>query len=140
MDNAAEWYALTAVVLFLKMFALALYQGRYRIGKRTFVVPEDARLAGTAPAQAELPEVERAARAWRNDVENIPVFLALGVAYVWVDAGPAAAPWLFTGFAIARVAHTVCYLRRLQPWRTVAYGIGALITLGMCLQILLALA
>ena len=40
--------------------------------------------------------------------------------------------WIFMGtFAAARVLYSVCYLRGIQPWRTVTFGIGMLATLGM---------
>ena len=139
MDDAVYWYAMAAVLLFLKMLAIAVYQGYHRIGKMTFKTPEDAAFVGKQPAQEELPQVQRAARAWSNDVENIPIFLALGVAYVWVDAAPGLAVWLFMGFTAARYMHTACYLAALQPWRTVGYAIGVVCMLAMSTLILAAL-
>lgn len=139
MDDAVYWYAMAAVLLFLKMLAIAVYQGYHRIGKMTFKTPEDAAFVGKQAAQEELPQVQRAARAWSNDVENIPIFLALGVAYVWVDAAPGLAVWLFMSFTAARYMHTACYLTALQPWRTVGYAIGVACMLAMSALILAAL-
>jgi uncharacterized MAPEG superfamily protein len=118
------------------MFALSLVQGYYRISRLQFQVPEDARLVGRTAAAEDLPQVQRAQQAWRNDLENIPVFFGLGAAYVLVDAPASTAPWLFGSFALARIAHSVCYLSGLQPWRTLSYliGIGALI--GICVVLL----
>lgn len=139
MDDAVYWYAMAAVLLFFKMLAIAVYQGFYRIGKMTFKNPEDAAFVGRESAQEELPQVQRAAQAWSNDIENIPIFLALGVAYVWVAAAPGLAAWLFMAFTAARYIHTVCYLASLQPWRTVAYAIGVVCMLVMCVLILATL-
>lgn len=139
MDEAVYWYAVAAVLLFLKMFAVSAYQGFHRIGKLTFKTPEDAAFVGREAAPEELPQVQRAAQSWLNDLENIPIFLALGVAYVWVDASPGAAAWLFLTFTGARYLHTIFYLAGIQPWRTVAYGVGVVCLFGMCVQILLAL-
>ena len=139
MDNAEYWYAIVVVLLFFKMFATSAYQGFHRIGKMTFKTPEDAALVGREPAREELPQVQRAARVWLNDLENIPIFLALGVAYVWVGASPGAAPWLFLTFTGARYLHTFCYLAGLQPWRTVAFIIGVACMWLMSLLILIAL-
>lgn len=139
MEPALYWYAVCAVVLFLKMFALSGYQGFHRIGKGVFTNPEDAGTFGRPPATEDLPQVQRAARAWRNDLENIPAFLGLGVAYVLVGASPAAAPWLFVTFTIARIVHTLAYLLGVQPWRTIAYAIGIASLLGMSMNILSAL-
>ncbi len=134
--SAADWYAIFSVVLFAKMFALSLVQGYYRISRLQFQVPEDARLVGRTPAAADLPQVQRAQQAWRNDLENIPAFFGLGAAYVLVGAPAETAPWLFGIFTLGRVAHSFCYLIGLQPWRTLSYliGVGALI--GICVVLL----
>ncbi|GAA3961918.1 MAPEG family protein [Allohahella marinimesophila] len=139
MEHAQYWYAVATVLLFFKMFAISAYQGFHRITKLTFKTPEDAALVGRKPAEDELPQVQRAAKAWMNDLENIPVFLALGVAYVWVDASPELAVWLFMVFIGARYLHTVCYLSGLQPWRTLTYTVGLLCMFVMSIQILVAL-
>ncbi|MGP9799183.1 MAPEG family protein [Halomonas sp. 86] len=139
MDEAVYWYAVATVLLFVKMFATSLYQGFHRITKMTFKTPEDAALAGKAPAQEELPQVQQASKAWSNDLENIPIFLALGVTYIFVGAPSGLAVWLFMIFTAARYCHTLCYLAKLQPWRTVSYGIGTLCLLVMCFQIVRAL-
>ncbi|MGR4069628.1 MAPEG family protein [Halomonas sp. LR3S48] len=139
MNEVVHWYALSTVLLFVKMFAISLFQGYHRIGKRTFKTPEDAALVGRQAAAEELPQVQRAANAWRNDLENIPIFLALGVAYVWVEASPGLAPWLFLLFTAARYLHTVFFLSALQPWRTVAYGAGIVCLFAMCTMIIAAL-
>lgn len=139
MDAAVYWYAIASMLLFLKMLAISVYQGFHRIGKMTFKTPEDAAFVGRQAAKEELPQVQRAARAWSNDVENIPIFLGLGVAYVWVGASPSLAVWLFMIFTGARYIHTVCYLSELQPWRTVAYAIGVVCMLIMCVLILTVL-
>ncbi len=135
MNTPLDGYALCAVILFFKMFSISLFQGYHRIGKGKFKNPEDAAFSGKAPVAEELPQVQRAARAWANDVENIPIFLALGLAYVLLGA-PHAAAWLFFVFTAARVAHTVCYLAAWQPWRTLAYAVGIGCTIGVCVGIL----
>ena len=111
-------------------------QGWHRIGRQRFVNPEDAGFVGREPATHELEPVERAARAWRNDLENITPFFALGVVYVMTGAAPGAAPMLFVTFTVARAAHTTCYLARWQPWRTVAYAVGIVCLFWMGANIL----
>jgi uncharacterized MAPEG superfamily protein len=139
MHPPIYWFAICAIVLFLKMFGLSLYQGYHRISRMTFRTPEDARFVGRTPAAEELPEVQRAAKAWLNDVENIPVFLALGLVYVLVGASPAAAPWLFGVFTGARILHTLSYLAGLQPWRTLFYAVAIGCLLWMCVNVLAVL-
>lgn len=139
MDEAVYWYAVASVLLFLKMFAVSAYQGFHRIGKLTFKTPEDAAFVGREASREELPQVQRAARAWLNDLENIPMFLGLGVAYILVGASPDSAAWLFLIFTGTRYLHTLFYLGGFQPWRTVAYAVGVVCMFVMCMQILVAL-
>jgi uncharacterized MAPEG superfamily protein len=56
-----------------------------------------------------------------------------------VEASPGSAMWLFLIFTGARYLHTVFYLAGIQPWRTVAYAVGVVCMLVMCVQILVAL-
>ncbi|MBW4650883.1 MAG: MAPEG family protein [Kastovskya adunca ATA6-11-RM4] len=139
MKSALYWYSICTVVLFLKMFALSSYQGFHRISKLTFKNPEDAAVVGKSPATEELPQVQRAAQAWLNDLENIPIFLGLAIAYVLIGASPEAASWLFLTFTIARIFHSLTYVLGLQPWRTIAYAVGIVCLLGMSGTILAAL-
>lgn len=139
MDETVYWFALATVLLFFKMFATSAYQGYHRIGKKTFSVPEDAAFAGQEPANEELPQVRRAAKAWLNDLENIPIFLGLGIVYILVSGPPASAPWLFMGFTIARYLHTLFYLAGVQPWRTIAFTVGLVCLFTMSIQILMAI-
>ena len=124
MEPTVYWYALCAVVLFFKMFALSSYQGFYRLTRRTFVNPEDAGVFKKSAAEEELPQVRRAAKAWLNDLENIPIFLGLGTAYIFVDASSEVATIIFPLFTIARILHTLTYLLGLQPWRTIVFVVG----------------
>lgn len=43
----------------------------------------------------------------------------------------AVAAGLFGVFVLARVVHSVCYVKGIQPWRTAFFGIGALAQLGV---------
>lgn len=68
----------------------------------------------------------------------IPAFFAVGLIYVLAGAtarGAAAYVWVFT---LARMAHTAFYMRNLQPWRAIAFGVGVLCMFGMITQILRA--
>ena len=132
-------YAITAIVLALKMSAISVAQGRARVAAGVFVNPEDAKLFGATQAPEEAPAVQRAARAWNNDLENIPIFLILG--WIYVAAGVSATAFVVycVVFVAARVAHTVCYLNSIQPMRTIAYTVGALATLALMVHLLIGL-
>lgn len=126
-----EVYALCVLVLFLKMLAISCYQGFFRLRYRAFTNPEDAGFFHRDANPRELPQVSRAARAWANDLENIPLFFVLGGLCIAVEATGVATTWLFCTFTVARVMHTVMYLSGRQPWRTVAYGVGLICLLGL---------
>ncbi|HKN11624.1 MAG TPA: MAPEG family protein [Candidatus Binatus sp.] len=134
-----QFYALITVILFFKMFSNSVVQALARTSSKTFVTPEDAKFFGApGPAPDELPIVKRAAAAWRNDLENIPIFLFLAMIYVTLGCWPGGAFIYFTIFAVARILHTIVYMRGLQPWRTVFYGFGITICVILCVHILIA--
>lgn len=134
-----QFYALITVILFFKMSANSVVQGIGRVSSRTFVTPEDASFfAQTAPAPDEAPIVKRAAMVWRNDLENIPIFLFLGLIYVTLGCWPAGAFIYFTIFVLARILHTIVYLNGLQPLRTIFFTVGTTVCFILSIHILLA--
>lgn len=136
MSNALTVYAFCVVVLVLKMFALSCYQGFFRLRYKAFTNREDAAVFNRAPRETELAQVMRAARAWANDLESIPAFFALGGLAIAVSAPVSITAWLSVVFTFARVLHTLAYLKGVQPWRTVFYGVGILCLLGLCASII----
>jgi glutathione S-transferase len=128
-------YTITAIVLALKMAAISIVQGRARVNAGIFTNPEDVKAFGGQQASAEVPMVERASRAWRNDLENIPIFLILAWIYVYAGLAPRAFVIYCIIFMFARVIHTICYLNAIQPGRTIAFTVGALTMLAMIIQL-----
>jgi uncharacterized MAPEG superfamily protein len=137
-NEAFASYAVCSGILAIKMFASSAWTGVQRSKVKGYVNPEDARIAGAGvePSPEEKPEVARALRIQRNDVENIPVFFAIGLVYVLSGAsafGAAAYCWTYT---LARIGHTVAYARGMQPARTLFFGIGLLANLGMAVNVI----
>lgn len=127
-------YVLALTVLLAKMQAVAIYTGRVRARVDGSPNPED-HADGNAPA-AEHPDLARAHRAHRNDLENIPAFLVLGLVAVLVGV-PVTGLWICFGlFVAARIAHSYFYLSAIQPWRSRSYGIGLLATLALVVLVL----
>lgn len=130
---AGKLRAMAVLVLALKMLILAALTSRARLQTKTFASPED--YAGqNLPASTERhPEVERHRRAHRNDLENFVPFFAVGALYA--ASGPSDwGAWLcLAGFAVARLLHTVFYLRHAMPHRTIAYAYGYFATIWMIL-------
>jgi len=131
MRGGLRVYALGVVVQCVKMFALSCYQGFYRIKSLAFTNREDAGYFNRPVSPQELPQVTRAAKAWANDLENIPLFFVLGGLCCALETSSGATIWLFCVFSVARVLHSVCYLAGWQPWRTVAYAIGIVCLSGL---------
>lgn len=131
MNDALSVYALCLVALFAKMVGLSCYQGYFRLRFVAFTNPEDAAVFKRSAQPAERPEVLRAARAWANDLENVPLFLALAGTAIALGSPAPPFVWLCGGFTVARVLHTLAYLAGVQPWRTVFYGAGLLCLIGL---------
>ncbi len=128
-------YALTAIVLALKMTAISIAQGRARAGAKKFVNPEDAKMFGAEQVAQEVPAVQRASKAWMNDLENIPMFLILALVYAIVGLSPRAFMVYCLVFTVARIFHTFFYLKAMQPWRTIAYTIGAIASFALMVHL-----
>jgi uncharacterized MAPEG superfamily protein len=137
---AFRYWLVALLVLFVKMYANSVVQAVARLRHRAFAWPEDAGLVRGGEVVARDPElVERASRCWRNDLENIPIFLFLGLGYVLCGGTPWWAAIYFTAFTVARIAHTTFYLCALQPHRNLAYQVGVLVCFALAIQILVLL-
>jgi glutathione S-transferase len=109
-----------------------------------FVNPEDAKagLANPKPRPGQLDlndDVDRSRRIHRNDLENIPAFLAIGLLFVLINPPLAAAQWLMYGFVVARLLHTLAYSSaQSHEVRATFYTVGSLIVITMAVWVLLA--
>lgn len=134
-------FAIALIALFAKTTATSALQVVSRLRAGTFLLPEDAALMRTRPVAAEAAFVQRCANVWRNDTENLPLFLALALTYVLLGASAEWAQILFGAYVAIRYAHTVIYLRGLQPWRALLYLTGMAVCWVIGVRILmLALA
>ncbi|MDH0648796.1 MAPEG family protein [Pseudomonas sp. GD03858] len=140
MSGALQVYACCVVALFFKMLAISCYQGYFRLRFLAFTNSEDAAVFNRSACPAELPQVMRAMQAWRNDLENIPLFLALSGLTVALATPSTTSAWLMGVFTVARILHTATYLAGIQPWRTVSYGVGVMCSIGLAVLVIEALA
>ena len=127
----------TTLKVIFKMRADSVVHGIGRVKTKTFVTAENARFFAQAPpAPDEAPIVKRAAAAWRNDIENIPIFLFLGLIYITLGCWPEGVYIYFTIFIIARILHTIAYLNGMQPWRTIFFTVGMIVCVALSIEIL----
>jgi uncharacterized MAPEG superfamily protein len=117
------------------MSAISIVQGRARTQAKKFLNPEDARTLGGESVTEEVEMVLRGGRAWRNDLENIPIFLILG--WIYVAAGLSTTLFIIycAVFVIARILHTICYLNAVQPLRTISFVVGSLAMLALIINL-----
>jgi prostaglandin-E synthase 1 len=133
-------YALCAVVLVLKLAAVGIYTAVTRSRLKVALNPEDAARFGAQLTTTEHPEVERVLRAHRNDLENIPTFLILGLIAVLAGAPVLGLQICFIAYTAARVGHSIAYIKSMQPWRSMSFGLGQLSTLTLMVMILIRIA
>jgi len=139
-DPVVRLYVVVYILLGLKMAAVGSYTSVLRIRRKVYATPEDYRLQGLAPRASLDEEVERVRRAHQNDVENIPLFFVLGLLFLITGPSLRNAAIYLVGFLVARTLHSVFYIRGLQPHRTIAFGLGGVLTLAMVVQTLIAVA
>lgn len=123
-SSLATWAAVTAA-LTVKMHLTSLLQLMERRFHGRLRNPEDVAAFGRLGFRTVgAPVVGFGARAdsvWRNDLENIPMFLLTALALLLLGAS---GPWytgLLVSFAAFRVVHTAVYLAALQPWRSLIF-------------------
>ena len=119
----AFWY----LILVLKMLRLIFRTSATRMRLSSFASPEDYAAIGASPgASAGAPDerIERLRRALLNDLENILPFFGVGLLYALSGPSLGMARLLIGGFALARIAYTIFYLRGMQPHRSVAFILG----------------
>jgi glutathione S-transferase len=136
-------YAIAAALMILKI----MVQGWVTVALMTkteagLVSPEDLRQTpfnrNPRPEQLDLhPDVERSRRIHRNDLENIPAFLACGLLFVTVEPPYWLATMLFALFVLARLAHTFAYTTaQNHEVRATFYSIGSIIVILMAVWVL----
>jgi len=121
-------YAVAILVLSFNLLFLWGYSGGVRGRSKTTPNPEDAGSA-RAIVDGDPPEVARVLRAHKNAMANIVPFAILGLVYVLANGNATAAAVIFGIFTASRVGHSFAYLGAKQPWRSIAFGVGALTTL-----------
>jgi len=130
-------YALTTSVLCLNMLGLWGYSGAVRGGSKTTPNPEDATTVakGAEVVTADPPAVARVIRAHTNAFVNIMPFLVLGWLYVLLGATPTMAWAIFGSFTVFRLLHTLVYVAGKQPWRTLFFALGGVVTFVLIVEV-----
>lgn len=146
MDNPVfVTYMIAAAIMILKIMGQG-WMTVFRMLKSDagLVSPEDLRSGpinrNPRSEQLEVIDyVDRSRRIHRNDLENIPAFLAAGL--IFVAAGPPylLATILMYAFVVARLVHTLAYATaQSHEIRATLYTIGSLVVIVMAIYALAA--
>lgn len=125
-DPVFQLYVGSALILGLNLLALANGTALARSKSGQVINPEDKKLN----AEAEVVYDEgsdrtgRYRRAHRNALENIPLFLITALLLPMIGTPFLAAAILYGVFVVARILHSICYVRQIQPLRTMSFAIG----------------
>ena len=92
------------------------------------------------PEQLELNDyVDRSRRIHRNDLENIPAFLACGLLFVAVEPPLLLAQILMSSFVVARLAHTAAYAtKQRHELRAALFSIASIVVVVMAVYVPIA--
>ncbi len=139
-------YAIAAALMVLKIMGQG-WVTVYRMTKVNagYASPEDLRPGriNTDPDPKQLEPndyVDRSRRMHRNDLENIPGFLAAGFLFVAVSPPLLLAQILMYGFVAARALHAWSYgTAKSHETRATFYTIGSLIVIVMAVYVLAAI-
>ncbi len=144
MDNPVFVVYVTAAAIMVLKVMLQGWMTVYRMLKANagWASPEDLQKGlinkKPSPEQMEVNDyVDRSRRMHRNDLENIPAFLAAGLLFVAVDPGLWLARVLMYGFVLARMAHFAAYAtKQTHEVRATFYTLGSLIVIYMAVHVL----
>ena len=138
-------YMIAAAIMILKIMGQG-WMTVYRMLKSNsgLASPEDLQVGlinkNPSPDQLEVNDyVDRSRRMHRNDLENIPAFLACGLLFVAAGPSQLLANILLYGFVAARLAHSLAYARKQShEVRATLYTISSLAVIIMAIYVLAA--
>ena len=124
-------YAITCVVLCVNLLMLWISSGAIRAKGGVAINPEDGARYGVPVSEFDPPTVARLLRAHRNAEATIYPFLLLGLFFVFTGGRAAIAIPIFAIFVVARIVHSIVYLKAMQPWRTIAFAVSLLAVVAL---------
>jgi glutathione S-transferase len=144
MDNPVFiTYMIAAAIMILKLMGQG-WMTVFRMLKSDagLVSPEDLQAGlinrNPRPEQLEINDyVDRSRRMHRNDLENIPAFLACGLLFVVAGPSYLLANILMYSFVGARLVHALAYAtKQSHEVRATFYSIGSVVVIIMAVHVL----
>jgi len=130
---ALQPYVASAIVLTLNAIGLANATALTRAKADEVINPEDAPRTKKANVVYEGGNdmTARYRRAHRNALENTPFFMITALLLTMMGTSATVGGIVFGGYAVARVLHSVCYVKGVQPFRTIFFVLGSLLQLAV---------
>jgi uncharacterized MAPEG superfamily protein len=127
-DPVFQSYIASVVVLSLNVLGLANATAITRGKQGEVINPEDKKPTDSATVVYDegSEKTQRYRRAHRNALENVPLFMITGLLFVMTRPATALAAAIYATFTVCRIGHSVCYVKSIQPFRTVFFVLGLL--------------
>mmetsp|Transcript_41150 Transcript_41150/g.66181 ORF Transcript_41150/g.66181 Transcript_41150/m.66181 type:complete len:171 (+) Transcript_41150:28-540(+) len=97
--------------------------------------PQQQNEDGNVQSPAGFSEEERWRRLVQNDLENIPLTIMLMWIAVLCNGDKLTNIVLASLFTVGRIGHSICYIYKLMPWRSIAWLLGIVGTVGFMVNI-----
>ena len=116
-------------MLGLNLFGLANATALTRGQASEVINPEDAAMSKKAKVvfEAGNDRTARYRRAHRNALENTPWFMTTALVLTLMGTSATVAAALFYSYAALRIMHSVCYVKAIQPFRTISFVLATII-------------
>jgi prostaglandin-E synthase 1 len=126
---AIQPYVVTVLVLGANLVGLANATALTRGQAAEVINPEDQKLnqKATVVYDAGNDKTARYKRAHRNALENTPVFMITAFVLTSMGASATVGAALFYPYAAFRVLHSICYVKGIQPFRTISFVIALIL-------------
>jgi prostaglandin-E synthase 1 len=130
---AFQPYVISLLVLGANLVGLANATALTRGQASEVINPEDVALNKKASVVYEggNDRTARYRRAHRNALENTPVFMISALVLTLMGASATVAAALFYSYAALRIAHSVCYVKGIQPFRTLSFVLALLVQIAV---------
>ena len=130
---AFQPYVISVLVLGANLVGLANATAFTRGQASEVINPEDvaANKKATVVYDGGNDKTARYRRAHRNALENSPVFITTALVLTLMGTSTGIAAALFYSFAALRIIHSVCYVKGIQPFRTISFVVSLLIQVAV---------
>ena len=126
-------YTVSVIALGLNLIGLANATALTRARANEVINPEDQKLSQKSSIVYDEgnDRTARYRRAHRNALENTPLFMVTALVLTLMGASATLGAALFYPYVGARILHSVCYVKSIQPFRTITFALAALLQVAV---------